>query len=45
MRAAVDTLFENGRTAASKFLHGDGARYGAWDFSDYLLKFRGLSQV
>ena len=34
--ATQDTLYENGRTAATKFL-------GAWNFPDYISRFRGQS--
>jgi NTE family protein len=35
-----DALYENGRKAATKFLHGDGAERGAWDFARYLANYR-----
>ena len=38
--ATQDDLYENGRTAASKFLHGDGADHEAWDFDHYIKRFR-----
>lgn len=34
-----DLLYENGGTAASKFLHGD-PEHEAWDFAKYIDKFR-----
>jgi NTE family protein len=38
-----EALYESGRRAATRFLHGDGAGHQPWDFAAYVREFRAAS--